>query len=148
MCFRGGEIIPATHFPTNTSSRILVRTTGCDTSYMGPNFVSSTQPRKPNRFVPLFRKSLPPNTSSIHVPVMRLLFAGLAWQFLCPRYLDTLRVYFQLASEWARERVVVGRQTSAFVVSCDVAESSSLTASLHCLQSSKTAHSISMLAPP
>ena len=46
ICYGGGEIITATLFPTETSCRILVRTRGCVTSYMGPNFVSSTWPRK------------------------------------------------------------------------------------------------------
>ena len=45
--YREGEIIPATHFPEETSCRILVRTRGFVTTYLGPNFVSSTQPRKP-----------------------------------------------------------------------------------------------------
>ena len=39
---RGGEIVPATHFPAAMSCRILVRTRGFVTSYLGPNFVSST----------------------------------------------------------------------------------------------------------
>ena len=37
-----GEITAATHFPAVTSCRILVRTSGFVTSYLGPNFVSST----------------------------------------------------------------------------------------------------------
>ena len=41
-CCRGGEIIPATHFPSEKSCRTRVRTKGSVTSYLGPNFVSST----------------------------------------------------------------------------------------------------------
>ena len=48
---RGGEITPATHFPAQTSCRILVRTRAFVTSHLDPNFVSSTQPRKPKRSV-------------------------------------------------------------------------------------------------
>ena len=47
VCCRGGEIIAATHFPAETSCRILVRTRGFDSSYLAPNFVPSTQPRNP-----------------------------------------------------------------------------------------------------
>ena len=51
----------------------------------------------------------------------------------------------QLVSERAQERVVVGRQTTAFVLSCDTAERSPLISCLYFLQSSETAHP--MLAP-
>ena len=43
VCCRGGEIIPATHFPAETSCRTLVRTKGFVTSYLRSNVVSSTQ---------------------------------------------------------------------------------------------------------
>ena len=43
----GSEVVPATCFPAKTSCRILVRTKGFVTSYLDPNFVSSTNPRKP-----------------------------------------------------------------------------------------------------
>ena len=59
VCSRGGEIIRATHFPAEASRRILVRTIGCVTSYLGPNFVSSRYPRKPHLFVAIVRMSLP-----------------------------------------------------------------------------------------
>ena len=60
----------------------------------------------------------------------------------CSQYLGTLRECFQLVSEWARERVVVGLQTISVVVFCDTAERFSLTSSLHFLLSSETAHPI------
>ena len=41
-CSHGGDIIAATHFPPETSYRILVKTRGFVTSYLGPNFMSST----------------------------------------------------------------------------------------------------------
>ena len=63
-------------------------------------------------------------------------------QLLCQQYLGTLRECFQLVSEWARERLAVGRQTIAFVISCHTAERCPLTSSLHFLQSSETAHPI------
>ena len=70
-------------------------------------------------------------------------------QLPCQQHLGTLHECFQLVSERARERLVVGRQTTAFVVSCDTAErfpvASSLhvlQSSLHFLQSSETAHPI------
>ena len=42
ICCRGGEIIPSTHFSAETCCQVLVRKTSCGTSYLGPNFVSST----------------------------------------------------------------------------------------------------------
>ena len=48
VCGRGGEVIAATHVPAETSCRILVRTRGFVTSYLGPNFVLSTYPRNPH----------------------------------------------------------------------------------------------------
>ena len=42
VCSRGGEFISATHFPAETSCRILVRTGSFVTSYLGPDFVSGT----------------------------------------------------------------------------------------------------------
>ena len=56
--------------------------------------------------------------------------------------LGKLRECFQLVSERARERVVVGRKTTAFIVPCDTVERLPLTSFLHFLQSWETAHPI------
>ena len=61
---RGSEIVLGTRFPAESSCRILVRTRGSVTSQLGPNFMSSTWPRKPNRFVAFVQKSLLPKTSN------------------------------------------------------------------------------------
>ena len=63
-------------------------------------------------------------------------------QLLCQQHLGTLRECLQLVSEWARERVAVARQTTAFVVSSETGEGPPLTSSLHFLQCSENAHPI------
>ena len=99
------------------------------------NFVSGTWPHKPNRFVAFVRKSLPPNTSSTGLPVMPP-----DLQLLCQQHLGTLRECLQLVSEWARERVVLARQTTAFFESSETGAGPPLTSSLHFLQRSENAH--------
>ena len=141
MCCRGREIIAAMrHFPVETSWRILVRTIDCDTSHLEPNFVSSTSPRKPNRFVARVKKPLPPNTSSHKLPNHAFVSS-----WICKRFVHNTSARCASASSLFRSgcgRVAVGRQTSDFVVSKETAESSPLTSSLHFLQSSETAHPI------
>ena len=48
MCCRGNEIIPATQFPAETSSRILTRIRHYVTSLLGTNFVSNIESRRSN----------------------------------------------------------------------------------------------------
>ena len=57
----------------------------------------------------------------------------------CP---GTSHECLQLVLEKAPERVVVGRKTVAYVVSCDNVKCFPMTSSLHFLQSSETAHPI------
>ena len=94
-----------------------MRTKGFGTSYLGPNFVSSTQSHtNPRRFCQESR-----STERVKQKLSSHAFVS-RWtcQSLCQQYLDTPRECFQLVSERARERVVVGRQATAFVVSCDI----------------------------
>ena len=65
--YRGGGIIPATHVPAETSlsnSRENYRL--CHVN-LGPNFVSSTQPRKPDWCAAFAKKPDPPKTSSFNI---------------------------------------------------------------------------------
>ena len=55
------------------------------------------------------------------------------------QYASARRVCFQLVSEREKERVAVVRQTIAFVVHCNTAESSPLTSFLNFLQRSEPA---------
>ena len=141
MCCRGGETLPATHFPTLSNGDFL--------SNSGENkrlcyVIPGTKRRVEHRATPDPNDSSLLSGSQIHRTRQSYTFQScvcepLDLQSLYPQYL-ALRECFQLVSERARERVAVGRRAAAFVVSCDTAERSPLTSSLHFLQSSETAH--------
>ena len=100
---------------------------------------SSAWPRKPNSCV-AFVKPSPPNTSIICSPARWFVSRRACGCFVnntsarCASVSSLFRC--------ARETVVVGRQKTAFVVSCDTAERFPLTSFLHFLQSPATAHPI------
>ena len=135
---RGGEIVLATHFPAATPCRNLVRTRGFVTSHLCPDFVSS-------HANPCDLTLLP--RSQVHRTRRATTFQSCACELMdvqsrCQQFLGTLRECFQLVSERAWEKAVVGRQAIAHVVSCDTAESSPLTSSWHLFQSSDTSYPI------
>ena len=59
VCCRGSEIIPPTHFPAETSCRILVRGRGCVTTYLGQILCRAHIHTIPNDWSPLPRSQIP-----------------------------------------------------------------------------------------
>ena len=132
------------HSCDTVSSRDVLSNSGenkglCDV-IPGPNFVSSTKRRKPNRIGAFVRKTLPPKTSS-----RNFRSHAFASRQMCSCFVTSTSARcasVQLVSEWVRQRVAVGRQTTAVVESCDTPERLQLITSLHFLRGSDTAHLI------
>ena len=117
--------------------RNLVRTKGFVTSYLDLKFVSIT-------LLQMIRRFCQDAKSTEHVehilsshPLVSSWIRNRPTNNASPRRTSVSSLFRSV-----RERVVVGSQTTAFVVSCDTAGSSPLTSILNFLQRSKSTHRI------